>query len=342
MFAKFSSKISGKSARDKIFVGLDIGTQVVKIVKLRIAQDVVELVDFVLEPMQADPIEVFKKLKSAHSLEAVNIAFSGPSTVIRDINFPKMTAPELKQALKFEVQKHIPFPLAEVNLDGCILKDDLPDNKMLVLLAAVKKDFLSQRLKFIEDAGLKVNIIEIDSLALINAFNFNYGSDDYSGKKAIALLNVGATITNVSIIEDGLPRVSRDIQIGGNNFTQKISEVMGVDFRSAENLKINPAGDQAARMMTDLETVFTNLGAEIRTSFDYYESQSASSVGKIYLSGGGSLFTGFKEKISGLLGIGVEYWDCLSKIKQPNIADAEKLKPVLTQLNVAVGLALRK
>ena len=332
----------GKTSKDKISVGLDIGTQVVKVVKLRFTQDVVELVDFALEPMQAEPIEVLKKLKSAHGLEVVNIAFSGPATVIRDINFPKMSAAELKQALKFEVQKHIPFPVAEVNLDGCILKDDLPDNKMLVLLAAVKKDFISQRLKFMEDAGLKANIIEIDSLALINAFNFNYVPEDYSGKKAIALLNVGATITNVSILEDGLPRVSRDIQIAGNNLTQKISEVMGVDFRSAENLKINPVGDQAARMMTGLETVFTNLGAEIRTSFDYYESQSASSVGKIYLSGGGGLFAGFKEKISGLLGIEVECWEPLRKIKQPNAADAEKLKPVLTQLNVAVGLALRK
>lgn len=332
----------GKVSKDKISVGLDIGTQVAKVVKLRFAEDVVELVGFALEPMQAEPIEVLKKLKSALGFDVVNIAFSGPATVIRDINFPKMTAPELKQALKFEVQKHIPFPIAEVNLDGCILKDDLPDNKMLVLLAAVKKDFLNQRLKLIEDAGLKANIVDIDSLALINAFNFNYGPEDYSGKKAIALLNVGATITNVSVLEDGLLRVSRDIQIGGNNFTQKISEVMGVDFRSAENLKVNPAGDQAGRIMTGLETVFTNLGAEIRTSFDYYESQSVSSVGKIYLSGGESLLSGFREKVSGLLGIEVEYWDVLRKIKQPNAADAEKLKLVLAQLPVAAGLALRR
>ena len=129
--------------KDKISVGLDIGTQVVKLVKLRFIQEVVELVDFALEPMQAEPIEVLKKLKISHGLEAVNIAFSGPATVIRDINFPKMSAAELKQALKFEVQKHIPFPVAEVNLDGCILKDDLPDNKMLVLLAAVKKEYMT-------------------------------------------------------------------------------------------------------------------------------------------------------------------------------------------------------
>lgn len=332
----------GKASKDKISVGLDIGTQVVKVVKLRLAEEGAELVGFALEPLQADPVEVLKKFRISHGLDVVNIAFSGPATVIRDINFPKMSAAELKQALKFEVQKHIPFPMAEVNLDGCILKDDLPDNKMLVLLAAVKKDFLSQRLKSIEDAGLKAGIVEIDSLALINAFNFNYGPEDYSGKKAVALLNVGATITNVIIIENGLPRLSRDIQVAGNNFTQKISEVMGVDFRSAEDLKISPAEDQAARMLTGLETVFTNFGAEIRTSFDYYESQSASSVGKIYLSGGASLLSGFKEKISGLLGIEVEYWDPLSKIKQPNTADAEKLKLVLAQLPVAVGLALRK
>ena len=76
-----------------------------------------------------------------------------------------MNTLELRQALKFEAQKHIPFSVSEVNLDGYILKDDLPDNKMLVLIAAVKKDLVTQRLKLIEGLGYHTNIIDIDSIA---------------------------------------------------------------------------------------------------------------------------------------------------------------------------------
>ena len=333
---------SATKSKEKISVGLDIGTQNVKIVKLKFVQDAVEVISVALEPMQEDPAEALKKIKLSLLIDSVNIALSGPATVIRNINFPKMNDDELKQALKFEAQKHIPFPLAEVSMDGCILKDDLPDNKMLVLLAAVKKESLSQRLRTIERAGLKTNIIEIDSLALINAFNFNYGQEESLKPKVIALMNIGAAITNVNIIEGGIPRLSRDIQIAGNNFTQKIADTLGLDFKSAEGAKVNPDADQSGKILLALETVFTALATEIRTSFDYYESQSASSVGKIFLSGGGSLFPGLKDKLKSLLNIEVDHWDPLKNIKMSPGMDAEKLKPLCAQLAVAVGLALRQ
>jgi type IV pilus assembly protein PilM len=238
--------------KEKFSVGLDIGTQVVKIVKLKFAEDTVELVSFALEPILAEVVEVLKKLKQSQLVDTANIALSGPATVIRDINFPKMSYSELKQALKFEAQKHIPFPVEEVNLDGSILKDDLPDNKMLVLLAAARKDFINQRLRFLEIAGFKANIIEIDSIALINAFNFNNPAAEDSKHKTIALLNIGAAITNVNIIEDAIPRLSRDIQIAGNNLTQKIADIFGVDFKSAEDFKIGSDSERYAKMIAGL------------------------------------------------------------------------------------------
>jgi type IV pilus assembly protein PilM len=252
-----------------------------------------------------------------------------------------MNGAELKQALKFEAQKHVPFPLAEVNMDGCILKDDLPDNKMLVLLAAVKKEFIRQRLRSLELAGIRANVAEIDSLALVNAFNFNYPLSETPGLKAVALLNIGATHTNVDIIEEGITRLSRDIQIAGNNFSQKVADTLGIDLKTAEGIKISPSGDQYGRMMTGLEAVFTALSAEIRNSFDYFESQSASSVAKIFISGGGSLFMGFRDKLRSMLNLDVDYWDPFKKIKIGSQIEAEKLKALSSQLVVAAGMALR-
>jgi len=342
MAFKLSFKIGRMAPKEKISVGLDIGTYTVKVIKIKHLQDSAELVWVSSEPLTLDPVEVLKKIKQAQNIDSVNIAFSGPATVIRNINLPKMTAAELKQAFKFEVQKHIPFPVAEVNLDGNILKDDLPDNKMLVLLAAVKKESVNQRLKILEDAGLKVNVADLASLALVNAFNFNYAQDESLKHKVVALLNMGAAITSVNIVEDGVPRLSRDIQIGGNSLTQKIADTFGIDFKSAENAKINPEGDQYTRMIAALDLIFASLASEIRTSFDYYESQSASSVGKIFISGGGSLFMGFKDKLKVLLNIETDYWDPFNKINIPSGIDSGKIKALSGQLAVAVGLALRK
>jgi type IV pilus assembly protein PilM len=268
--------------------------------------------------------------------------------MIRYVDFPKMKDDEVRQSLRFEAQKYFPFSTDEVNIDARILIQDLGGNKMLVLLAAVKKEFINQRLKMIQAAGIKTNIVDLDSIALINAFNFNYSKNSNSDSdtlkhKTVAILNIGAASSNLNILEDGIPRLSRDIQIAGNNFTQKLQEILGVDFKTAEELKLKADDkERLDKVISAGEAALSNLSGEIRTSFDYYESQSDSSVGKIFLSGGGSRFRGLKDTLANLLGIEVEYWDPLRKISASSNIDVEKAKELSGQLAVAVGLALRK
>ena len=322
--------------------GIDMGSAQIKLVKLKIGKDSSELLEFAIEPGRLDSPEALKKITYDREVKGAGFALSGPATIIRYINFPRMNEDELRQALRFEAQKHIPFNLSEVNLDACILKKDLPDNKMLVLLAAVKKDSIKQRLKLIVDAGLTANLIDIDSLGLVNAFNFNYPPEGNPKHKAIALLNIGASFTNLNILEDGLPRLSRDLGIGGNNFTQKLSDLFGIDFASAEALKLKPDQERLAKITSGIESVLSGLASEVRISFDYYESQCVTSVSKIFLSGGGSLFPGFKDMLANLLGIEVAYWDPLERIQLSSNIDSKKAKSASGQLAVAVGLALRQ
>lgn len=328
--------------REKISFGLDIGTHSVKLAKLKFVKEGVELCGFASEPMGQNILESLKKLKTSWGIDSVNISVSGPAALLRYVNFPKMSESEMRQALKFEAQKHIPFSLPEVNLDGFILKEDLPDNKMLILIAAVKKDLVKERLKLLEDAGIRVNIIEIDSISLINAFNFNYTLDENLKNKAVALINIGASSTNLNIIEAGVPRLSRDIQIAGNSLTQKLVDIFGIDFKTAEGLKINPDKEKAEKITAAVEAALSNLSVEIRTSFDYYESQSASSVAKIFLSGGSSLFSAVKDMLANLSGIDVDLWDPLNKMTVSSEVDAQQVKTLANQLPVAVGLALRQ
>ena len=351
------SKIKLSSTKDRFSIGLDIGTQLIKCIKLKISGSDIELMAVDVEASQLDPIEALKKIKHAQDADLVNISFCGSATVVRYVNFLRMSKAELKQALKFEAQEHIPFSLEEVNLDAEILKTDLPDNKMLVLIAALKKELIGQRLKSLDGAGLRPHIIDIDALALANAFNYNYPKIDCPENKSICLLNIGATISNLSIMDNGALRLSRDIHFGGANFTKQLMDIFSIDFKVAEELKITPEGGAclparqglasnpdaqiANKIKASLESVLTDLAADIRTSFDYYESQHTSSVAKIFISGGGSKAAGLKEMLVNLLGMEVESWDPFKQIKISDQIDREKLNQFSSQLNVAVGLALR-
>lgn len=338
-----SLKFKSKRSKDKISVGLDIGAHSVKMVILKSQKDKAELCGFNIEPAELDAASLLRKLTENSNVKSVNISVSGSGTLIRYINFPRMEDAELKQALKFEAQKHIPFSINEVAIDACILKDNLPDNKMLILLAAVKKEFINQRMKVIEEAGLKLDIIDVDSAALVNAFNFNYPEyKTEADHRAIALLNIGATVSNLTIVEDGVPRLSRDIYIAGNSCTQKLADYLGIEFKVAENFKVNELKNNPENSGKVIEAIITSIANESRISFDYFESQSASSVSKIFLSGGGSRLFTLKDTLMGLLGVDVEYWDPLQKLKVPDTLKSQKTELASSQLAVAVGLALRK
>lgn len=322
---------------------MDIGTQAVKLVKLKVSGEKTELLSYDAEPLVLDLSVVLKKIRERNSgMDAVNIAASGQSSVLRYIDFPRMNEAELKQALKFEAQKYITFLNNEANLDAVILKENLPDNKMFVLLAAVKKDWLGARMRSIEAAGLRVNTVDIDSLSLVNAFNFNYSVDEKLKDKAVALLNIGAAVSNLNILDNGIPYLSRDIQTGGNSFTQKLADTLRLDFKAAEAFKLSLEPANQDRVSVARESVIANLFSEIRTSFDYFESQHPSSIAKIFLSGGGSMLAGVKDALAGFLGTEIEYWDPFKNIALAGDIDAEKAREKAPQLAVAVGLALRK
>jgi len=337
---KLLDNLTGKFSKDKFICGLDIGTSAIKLAKLKLAKDSAQLLSFSVAQADPDLAGALKKIAQTHAVEAAHISFSGSSTVIRYVNFLKMNKDELRQALKFEAQKHIPFSVEEINFDSYILKDNLADSKMFVLLAAVKKDFLNQRKKILDAAGIRVSAIEIDSIALANAFSFNYSGDEDLKDKTVALLNIGASMSNLNIMENGIPCLSRDIHIAGNNFTQKISDILGVDVKAAENLKQEPDKETEPKLAAAVESIFARLAGEIRTSFDYYESQKTASVVKIFLSGGGSKFVGLKDALANLLGIEVEFWDPLKKITLAGSIDAQQAQKLSIQMAVATGLAL--
>jgi type IV pilus assembly protein PilM len=358
--------------KQTVSCGIDIGISSLKFVRLNCLKEKAELLGFALEQGVEDLPAALKRLKETYRIESAQVSLSGAATVTRYVAFPKMAYLDLMQALKFEAQKYIPFSLSDVNLDAHILRDDLSENKMLILLCAAKKDAVGQRLRLFEGAGIKINSLGIDALALVNSFAANRAHDEAASAKPAALLNIGAGASNLVILEGGMPRLSRDIHIGGNNFTQRLAEALNIGLKEAEQLKLNPdaplpavqpqpatapaegqaapaegqaapaAGQAPPKFEEIIEPVVNNLGAELRTSFDYYESQAAAAVTTVFLSGGSSALRGLKDALGSALGAKVELWEPFKGIPPASGVNAQELRLLQPRLAVAAGLALAR
>lgn len=337
-------------------VGLDIGARVIKAVELVYVPktDSYTLggyIHYEIAPGE-DVKDALKRLwaeKHFHTNKVVT-SISGRSVIVRYITMPDMTDEELKNAIKYEAGKYIPFEVDEVMLD-CVrlpyLKKEegpaKPSNDITVLMVAAKRDKLDEHINMLEQAGLWPMGIDVDCFALANAFELkqliNPSAD--VGTKVNALVDIGAVKTNVSIMIGLQVFFTREIYIAGNDFTEAISKKMGMPESEAEQLKRNPAlkGDEIKDYVSSL---MDDLTHEIKLSFDYFEHQFDKPIDNIYLSGGASLFYGLEETFDSIFNMKMTRWDpCESFEIASDQIDPVELKKRAAQLGIAVGLASR-
>lgn len=312
---RFSSLLSFlKKKQNSVKIGLDWGFSSLKVVILESQNDTYILKDARIVELPSQDLKLSSLIKDLNLPACgVNLGICGPNVIVRYVAMAKMSEEEFRNSLRYEAASHLPFPVEEVNLDGAILKD-LPDNQMLVMLAAARKDFVNQRLKVFQEAGIKVNILDIDSLALINAFNYTRSQKpEEISSGAVALLNIGASVTNINVLDAGVPQFSRDINIAGNDLARRASR----------------------------DVTIANFVSEIRKSFDYYEAGSTMVINKIYLSGGGSLVSDLAKNLGSYLDIRIDQWNPFNNFEFSPELDEQNLHKNSAQFAVAVGLALR-
>lgn len=311
-------KVKRKPGQNKLRVGLDVGQLAVRALVISPDKDKPSISSFVSIPLKkANSSDSIKKAIS--SLDTANCRFnvglSGSGVIIRYITLPQMTKEELRGAIQFEAEKHIPFPVKDVNLDAYILDENLTGNQMLVLLAAVKKEVIEQCLKLMQSVGIEIEICDINTIALINAFLYSQrwqNKKEASESELVALLDIGAKSSSLDIISGSTPRLSRAISVGS------------VTMDSSNK-----------------DTQFLNLSNEIRRSFDFYESQSEGTLKAIFLSGEGARYEGIEEFLVQNLSLPVKFWDPSLNCNIAATADKELLKSESHNLAVALGLALR-
>ena len=231
--------------------------------------------------------------------------------MIRYVDLPRMPLEDLRKSYIFDLDKYFPFDPKSIYTDCSILDPEGKDKKMLVLLAAVKKEMVDERLKLFKEAGLELNRVTINSIATANAFN-RLGPQVTASGKAKAVLDIGGSASCLMIFKDSSPRFARDIFVGSQELTKKIANALGVDAGQAETIKRQP-GDKLAQVIEACDMPINNLITEIRLSIDYFMTEKNIQVDELFLAGGGSLLKGIEGVFEKNLGLPVKIWNPLSK-----------------------------
>lgn len=279
--------------------------------------------------------------KAGITTKVVNISVSGPNVICRYIRLPVMHRYELSAALELEWDQYISLKMDEVVWDYVILgkfKDATGDSHIQVLLVAVKKNFIEERINLLKTAGLEVQVIDVDSFALINSFRL---TPYFRNNQLIILLNVGEYFTNVAVLRSGVCWFSRDIPIGGRDITQILMDKLHLAWPDAEKLKYNLNG-QDPKATELINTVLDNLVNELSLSFEYLKRELSEEIQCIYICGGSAELFGLDKFLSENLNIPVKKWNPALALKLKSGLGQEDLEKQAPDLAVAIGLALIK
>jgi len=272
----------------------------------------------------------------------VACSISGNSVIIRKIILPAMSAEELEEQITWEAEQYIPFDINDVNIDFQILSADIADpSKMNVLLVASKKDIINDYVVVFNEAGLQLSVVDVDSFAVQNTFEINH---DIKPEDIIALVNIGASVMNINVVKNGITLFTRDVQMGGNLYTEEIQKQMGVGSTDAESMKMLVHETLDPELISVIGKVNENITQEIRRSLDFYNSTANDDrVTGVYLSGGCSKIYNLQKAINEKLSLPVEMINPFAKLKyNEKDFDPEYLQEIGPFMAVTVGLAIRR
>jgi type IV pilus assembly protein PilM len=358
-------------------VGLDIGTDFIRAAQVKSTSSGPALTNYgmvampfgaVVEGEIVDPEAVSGALKELwrrfgfrHADVAIGV--SSQKVVVRLIDLQFMERDELAKAIQYQAQDYIPYPVDQAILDFQIIGNYMTpadEHMMEVLLVAAPREIVTNAVQAVEGAKLRLSQVDVTAFALVRALLgttpswFNEEVDNAG--EALGIVHVSSGLTNIAVVERGIPRFTRVSSLAGNQFTQAVANVLNLTFDEAEELKAQaglpaidvtpdaatPQADSNTRMAQEaLEREANKFIAEVRRSLDYYLTQATQArvIKRIYLTGTGSQLTNLASYLEKGLQTQVVVADPLShvtasgNVEQTILADRMGCAP-------AIGLAL--
>ncbi|MEA3247252.1 MAG: type IV pilus assembly protein PilM [Gemmatimonadota bacterium] len=340
--------------RKKTSVGLDIGSGLVKVAVIDHARSEPELVKVAITPLLADAIVEGEIMDPGIVAEAITgtmaaagatttevaIAVGGRDVIIKKIQIERVKEQQARELMRWEAEQHVPFDMESVELDFQILDPDGDTPDMSVLLVAAKRELVEAKVRVLTDAGLTPTTVDVDAFALHNAFERNY-PDAMTG--VVALVNIGHDVTNVNILDNGVPILTRDITVGTRRFREDLQRDRGLSPDDASALI------QGYDRSPDLDAVIEGRGEEISVgveravAFLASSSRSAEQLGGVYVCGGGARIPGLADALGTRLRMPVTQANPLAALSvRDGALDSLVTDEVAPLLMLPIGLALRQ
>jgi type IV pilus assembly protein PilM len=343
--------------RNKQSIGLDIGSSVLKAAELRPSgRGGYELASLGFEALSPDCIVDGVILSKIPVADAINRIFaqqrikndriatsiSGHSAIVKKLSLPAQRDEDLAEAIRWEAEQHIPFAIADVNLDYEILGENTGTGNLDILLVAVKKDKVTDYTSVIKMAGKNPVLIDMDAFALQNAYEINY---EPASRDTVALLDIGDSTMTIDIISGTDFMFTRDVAVGGRQYTEFIQKEFSLTYSQAQSIKHGETAESVkpedARHAIDSVTEIICL--EIQKTYDYFKSTTTiDHINRMIVSGGAAHTPGLIEALAGKFDIPVEKFNSFKKISfDPKRFSPSMIADRAPDLAIAIGLALR-
>lgn len=342
----------------KELVGVDVGSYAVKMVQLTEGKSGhrLENLGMALLPHEAvadgriakpDIVaDVLRKLSKNLKIKPGPIAasVSGYEVMIKKIEMPTMTEDELGARLRQEIAQYVPYQLDEVSVDYEILDVSKSRAKFMdVLLVAAKKEAVSSYVAMLRAASFDPVVLDVDYFALSNAFEATYG---VFAEENIALMDIGASKTTMTIVQAGRPLFTRDLTFGGHSITHRIATEFETSMENAERIKLGLGSESVDRVRLEKAFVesLSEWGTDVKRALDFFFSHfPEAKLHKIFLSGGSARVPGLGKFLEAELGIPTEVCNPLQHLEvDAGRFDPAYLEQIGPQMTIGLGLALRR
>lgn len=342
----------------KKLLGLDIGSSTIKLAEVEVGRTGAMLNAFAMTATPPQSVAAGDIIDSGAVAQAVAslyqelgtkrrhvaVALWGSSVIVKKISIPRMDEKVVGEQIRWEAEQYIPFDINEVNLAYKVLRG-LPQSPetMDILVVAARREQAFKYAEVVEGAGLQCSVLDVGGFALANSFEANYGV--LSGQ-AVAILNIGASATNLVIVESGEVVFCRDLPVGGLTYTGEIQKALSVSIEEAESIKLSACSGQEApeEVPNIIRSTNEMLAEEFRGSFDFFLNTNANTALKrCFLSGGGARVPGLKEHLSQAFSMPADILDPLLGVKMSgrNLTP-EFAAEIKDFLPVSLGLGMRK
>ena len=340
-------------------IGLDIGSSSIKMLQVKVTPKGIRLLDFGIEPLppqtivdgsimdQAAVVDAIRRLRTTLGIrnKLVATAISGHSVIIKKIQVPQMAPEELGAQLQIEAEQHIPFRADEVEIDHQLVNPRNAQGMMELLLVAAKKEIIADYTQVIRDAKLQPTVMDVTAFTVQNAFEVSY---DAGPGESVALINIGAAISNINIITDGTSIFTRDVTVGGGAFTEEIQKRAHVSQEEADAFKFAVSAGITDGVPADVEAIMNevadSMAGKLQRTLDFFLAASGdATLSRMYLCGGSAKVPALQRILAERSRVPVEIIDPFRRLAIDETKfDMEFIRAHAAEATVGLGLALRR